>query len=103
MRVSVCDLMVCVCAYNSDEKYLNATVTRISLDLWMNFSGVCRCMGAPIVVLKAHALARTMCACKTFSLDPQGNHVLTCKEHTAATRGHNHDMDVLAQLAHNTG
>jgi len=29
-------------------------------------------------------------------------HVLACKKHSGATRGHNHVMDVLAQLAHNT-
>jgi len=29
--------------------------------------------------------------------------VLTCKKHTGATQGHNHVMDVLAQLARNTG
>jgi len=38
---------------------------------------------------------------RTFHL--QGDHVLACKKHTAATRGHNHVMDVLAQLARNTG
>ena len=31
------------------------------------------------------------------------DHVLTCKKHTGATQGHNHVIDVLAQLAHNTG
>jgi hypothetical protein len=60
-------------------------------------------MGAPILMLNAHAVARTMCLCKNFSLDPQGNHVLTCKKHTAATRGHNRVMNVLEQLAHKTG
>jgi len=76
-------------------------VTRFSLDLWMSF--FCRSMGAPIPMLQAHAVARTMCSCKNFSLDPQGDHVLVCKKHTGATRGHNHVMDVLAQLARNTG
>jgi len=76
-------------------------VTRFSLDLWMSF--FCRSMGAPILMLQAHAVARTMCSCKNFALDPQGDHVLTCKKHTGATRGHNHVMDVLTQLAHNTG
>jgi len=60
-------------------------------------------MGAPIPMLQAHAVARTMCSCKNFSLDPQGDHVLACKKHTGATQGHNHVMDVLAQLARNTG
>ena len=36
-------------------------------------------------------------AIKNFSLDAQGDHVLACKRHTGATRGHNHVMDVLAQ------
>jgi len=76
-------------------------VIRFSLDLWMSF--FCRSMGAPIPMLQAHAVAQTMCSCKNFSLDPQGNHVLTCKKHTGATQGHNHGMDVLAQLARNTG
>jgi len=76
-------------------------VTCFSLDLWMSF--FCRSMGTPIPMLQAHAVARTMCSCKDFSLDPQGDHVLTCKKHTGATRGHNHVMDVLAQLARNTG
>jgi len=60
-------------------------------------------MGAPILMLKAHAMALTMCSCKNFSLNPQGHHVLTCKKHMGATRGHNHIMDVLAQLARNIG
>jgi len=38
-----------------------------------------------------------------LSLDPQGNHVLACKKHTGATQGHNHVINVLAQLARNTG
>ena len=62
------------------------TVTRFSLDLWMSF--FCRSMGAPIPMLQVHAVARTMCLCKNFSLDPQGDHVLACKKHTRATRGH---------------
>jgi len=76
-------------------------VTRFSLDLWMNL--FCRSMGAPILMLQAHAVARTMCSCKNFSLDPQGDHVLACKKHTGATRGHNHVIDFLAQLARNAG
>ena len=46
----------------------------------------------------AHAEARTKCACK-ISIDPWGGHVLTCKKHTGSIRGHNHFMDVLANLA----
>ena len=45
---------------------------------------------APIPMLQAHAVARTMCTCKNFALDPQaldpqGCHVLTCKKYTEAT------------------
>jgi len=58
-------------------------VTRFSLDLWMSF--FCRSMGAPIHMLQALAVARTMCSCKNFSLDPQGDHVFACKKHTGAT------------------
>jgi len=76
-------------------------ITRFSLDLWMSF--FCRFIGAPIMMLKAYAVARMMCSCKNFSLDLQGDHVLTCKKHTGATRGHNCVMDVLAQMACNTG
>jgi len=76
-------------------------VTRFSLDLWMSF--FCRSMGVPIPMLQVHAVAWTMCSCKKFALDPKGNHVLTCQKYTGATRGHNHVMDVLVQLARNTG
>ena len=57
-------------------------VTCFSLDLWMSF--FCRSMGTPIPMLQAHAVARTMCSCKNFSLVPQGDHVLTCKKHPGA-------------------
>jgi len=76
-------------------------VTRFSLDLWMSF--FCRSMGLPIPMLQAHAVAQMMCSCKIFFLDPQGDHVLACKKHTGATRGHNHVIDVLVQLIRNTG
>jgi len=76
-------------------------VTRFSLDLWMSF--FCRSMGVPIQMLQAHDVAWTMCSCKNFSLVLQVNHVLTCKKHTGATRGHNHVMNVLVHLARNTG
>jgi len=49
-------------------------VTRFSLDLWIRF--FCRSMGAPIPMLQAQNVARTMCSCKNFSLDPKGDHVL---------------------------
>ena len=78
-------------------------VTRFGLDLpvWMSF--FCRSMSVPIPMLQAHVVARTMCSYKNFSPDPQSDHVRTCKKHTGATRGHNHVMDVLVQLARNTG
>jgi len=49
-------------------------VTGFSLDQWMSF--FCRSMGAPIPMLQAHVVARTMCLCENFSLDPQGDQVL---------------------------
>jgi len=54
-------------------------------------------------MLKAHAVVWTMWSCKNVSLDLQGDHVLTRKKRTGATGGHNHVMDVKAQLARNTG
>jgi len=54
-------------------------------------------------MFQAHTAARMMCSCKKLSLDLQDDHVLACKKRTGATRGHNHVMDVLAQLARNTG
>jgi len=41
-------------------------VTRFSLDLWMSF--FCRSIGAPILMLQAYAVVRTMCSCKNFSV-----------------------------------
>ena len=32
-------------------------------------------------------------------IDPLGDHVLTCKQHTGSIRGHNHLMDVVASLS----
>jgi len=46
----------------------------------------------------AHAQGRTKCSCK-MCIDPLGDHVLCCKQHTGSIRGHNHLMDVLAMLA----
>jgi len=56
---------------------------KAGLDLWMSF--FCRSMGAPIPMLQAHSVARTMSSCKNLALDPQGDHVLTCKKQTEAT------------------
>jgi len=63
-------------------------VTRFSLDLWM--SSFFRSVGAPILTLQAHVVGQTIFSCKNFSLDPQDDHVLTCKKHTGATQDHNH-------------
>ena len=38
-----------------------------------------------------------------ISLDPQGDHVLTCKKHTGATRGHDHIVEILVALVRNSG
>ena len=46
----------------------------------------------------AHAHSRTLCSCK-MCIDPLGDHVLTCKQHTSSIRGHNHFMDVVASLS----
>jgi len=34
-----------------------------------------------------------------MGIDPLGDHVLTCKQHTGSIRGHNHLMDVVACLS----
>jgi len=54
-------------------------------------------------MLQAHAVALMMRSYKNFALNPQGDYVLTYKMHTGATRGHNHIVDVVAQLARHTG
>ena len=46
----------------------------------------------------AHAHIRTLCSCK-MCINPLGDHVLTCKQHTGSIRGHNHLMDVVASLS----
>jgi len=33
-----------------------------------------------------------------MGIDPLGDHVLTCKQHTGSIHGHNHLMDVVASL-----
>jgi len=75
--------------------------TRFTGDIWVNF--FCQALGAPIPLLRAHAVARTQCACQKFALDQYGDHVLTCKKHTGAIAGHDHVMNVSAQLARNRG
>jgi len=70
--------------------------TRFPPDVWQAF--FCRSFGAPIPKMLAHAHSRTLCSCK-MCIDPLGDHVLTCKQHTGSIRGHNHLMDVMACLS----
>jgi len=70
--------------------------TRFPLDVWQAF--FCRSFGAPIPKMLAHSHSRTLCCCK-MCIDPLGDHVLTCKQHTGSIRGHNHLMDVVASLS----
>ena len=70
--------------------------TRFTGEIWVNF--VCQALGAPIPLLRAHAVART----QKFVLDQYGDHVLTCKKHTGAITSHDHVMNVSAQLARNS-
>jgi len=51
--------------------------TRFTGEIWVNF--FCQALGAPIPLLRAHAVARTQCVCQKFVLDQYGDHVLTCK------------------------
>ena len=46
----------------------------------------------------AHAHSRTLCSCK-MCIDPLGDHVLTCKQHTGSICGHKNLMDVVASLS----
>jgi len=75
--------------------------THFTGEIWVKF--FCQALGAPIPLLRAHAVARTQCACQKFVLDQYGDHVLTCKKHTGAITGHDHVMNVWAQLARNSG
>jgi len=68
---------------------------RFPPDVWQAF--FCRSFGAPIHKMLAHAQSRTLCSCK-MGINPLGDHVLTCKQHTGSIRGHNHLMDVVACL-----
>ena len=72
------------------------SVTRFPPDVWQAL--FCRSFGAPIPKMLAHAHSRTLCSCK-MCIDPLGDHVLTCKQHTGSIRGHNHLMDVVASLS----
>ena len=71
--------------------------------MWVSF--LCQVLRAPIPLLRAHAVARTQCACpgQNFVLDQYGDQVLICKKHTGAIAGHDHVMNVSAHLARNSG
>ena len=72
------------------------SVTRFPPDVWQAF--FCRSFGAPIPQILAHAHSRTLCSRK-MGIDPLGDHVLTCKQHTGSIRGHNHRVEVVASLS----
>jgi len=72
------------------------TLTRFPPDIWQAF--FCRSFKVSIPKMLAHAQSRTLCSCK-MSIDPLGDHVLTCKKHTGSIHSHNHLMDVSANLA----
>jgi len=74
---------------------------RFTGEIWVIF--FCQTLGAPIPLLRAHAVARTQCVCQKFVLDQYGDHVLTGKKHTGTIAGHDHVMNVSAQLARNSG
>jgi len=57
------------------------SVTRFPPDVWQAF--FCRSFRAPIPQMLAHAHNRTLCSCK-IGIDPLGDHVLTCKQHTGS-------------------
>jgi len=78
------------------ELWQQKSVTRFLPDVWQAF--FCRSFGAPIPKILAHAHSRTLCSCKMY-IDPLGDHVLTCKQHTGSILGHNHFMDVVASLS----
>jgi len=74
----------------------NKLETRFPSDVWQAF--FCRSFGAPIPKMLAHAHSRMICSCK-MCINPVGDHVLTCKQHTGSIRSHNHLMDVVASLS----
>ena len=76
--------------------------TRFTGEMWVSF--LCQVLRAPIPLLRAHAVARTQCACpgQNFVLDQYGDQVLICKKHTGAIAGHDHVLNVSAHLARNS-
>jgi len=59
-------------------------------------------LGAPIPLLCVYAVSCTQCACQNLVLDQYGEHMLPCKKQTGAITGHDHVMNVSAQLARNS-
>jgi len=76
--------------------------TRFTGEIWVTVNFFCQALGAPIPLLRAHVVARTQCACQNFVLNQYGDHVLYCKKHNRGIAGHDHVMNVLAQLARNS-
>jgi len=74
----------------------NKSATRFPPDFWQAFS--CRSFEAPIPKMLAYAHSRTFCSCK-MCIDPLGDLVLTCNQHTGSICGHNHFMDVVELLS----
>jgi len=68
------------------------SVTRFPPDVWKVF--FCRSFGAPIPKMLAHDHSCTLCSCK-MCINPLGDHVLTCKQHTGSTRSHNDLLYIL--------
>jgi len=78
------------------DLFTNKLETRFPLDVWQAF--FCRSFRAPIPKMLAHAHSRTLCSCR-MCINPLGDHVLSCKQHTGSICGHNHLMDVVASMS----
>jgi len=52
--------------------------------------------------MRAHAHSRTLCSCKMY-IDPLGDHVLTCKQHTGSICSYNHLMSRMGDGTCNQG
>ena len=71
-------------------------LTHSICEIWVK--RFCQALGTPIPLLRAHAVECTKCSCQNFVLDQYGDYMLTCKKHTGAIAGHDHVMNVSAQL-----
>jgi len=78
------------------DLFKHNTETSFSPDVWQDF--FCKSFGASIPKMLARAHSRTLCSCK-MCIDPLGDHVLTCKQHTGSIHSHNHLMNVVASLS----